>query len=64
MMISVQENIYLTGSISELSSWSTTSALLLSNPNYPTWTITVNIPAGTTFQYKFIRINNGAGAYL
>lgn len=56
------ENVYLTGSIPQLSSWSTTSALKLNNPNYPTWTITVNIPAGTTFQYKFVKINNGNGA--
>jgi len=54
------ENIYLTGSVAALQDWSTTTALLLSNPNYPEWTITVNLPASTAIQYKYIRIYNGA----
>ncbi|EIM85945.1 glucoamylase [Stereum hirsutum FP-91666 SS1] len=54
------ENIYLTGSVSELSNWSTTSALLLSAANYPEWSITVNLPPSTAIQYKYIRIFNGA----
>ncbi|KAG8856251.1 hypothetical protein FRB96_006563 [Tulasnella sp. 330] len=55
------ENIYLTGSLSQLSDWSPTAgyALLMTNPNYPEWTLTVNLPASTTFQYKYIRIYNG-----
>ncbi|KAF7977563.1 hypothetical protein HWV62_3364 [Athelia sp. TMB] len=54
------ENIYLTGSVASLENWSTTSPLLLSSANYPEWSITVDVPAGTTIQYKYIRINNGA----
>ena len=56
------ENIYLTGSIDALSYWSTSSALgpLDNTDTYPVWTISVTIPANTTFQYKYIRINNGA----
>ncbi|TFK45093.1 glycoside hydrolase family 15 protein [Crucibulum laeve] len=53
------ENIFLTGSIDALANWSPDNALALSSANYPTWSITVNIPAGTTFQYKFIRKFNG-----
>ncbi|KAG7445714.1 glucoamylase [Guyanagaster necrorhizus] len=53
------ENIYLTGSIDALQDWSTSTALLLNTDNYPTWSITLNLPASTTFQYKFIRIYNG-----
>ena len=53
------ENIYLVGSISELGSWATSSAIALSASSYttsnPLWTTTVNLPAGTSFQYKFIR---------
>lgn len=53
------ENIYLTGSISQLGSWSTSSAIALSASSYtssnPLWTVTVNLPAGTTFEYKFIK---------
>jgi len=55
------ENIYLTGSVSELSNWDPNSALgPLSNPNYPLWQVTVNVPASTSISYKFIRKYNGA----
>ncbi|KAK0243949.1 glucoamylase [Armillaria nabsnona] len=54
------ENIYLTGSIDALQNWSPDTALLLNTDNYPTWSITLNLPASTTFQYKFIRKFNGA----
>ncbi|KAH7107607.1 glucoamylase [Auriculariales sp. MPI-PUGE-AT-0066] len=54
------ENIYLTGSVSELANWSPDSALgPLSNPNYPLWQVTVNVPASTSIQYKYIRKYNG-----
>ncbi|KAI0816868.1 glycoside hydrolase [Trametes gibbosa] len=49
------ENIFLVGSISQLGSWNTASAIALSSASYPKWTVSVSIPAGTTFQYKFIR---------
>ncbi|CAE7108142.1 unnamed protein product [Rhizoctonia solani] len=54
------ENIYITGSVDALANWSPDNALLLSSTNYPSWSITVNLPAGTTIQYKFIRKYNGA----
>ncbi|KAJ3489957.1 hypothetical protein NLJ89_g11480 [Agrocybe chaxingu] len=54
------ENIYITGSLGELQNWSPDNALLLSSANYPTWSITVNIPANTYFEYKYIRKFNGA----
>ncbi|KAK0441631.1 glucoamylase [Armillaria borealis] len=53
------ENIYLTGSIDALQNWSPDTALLLNTDNYPTWSITLNLPASTTFQYKYIRKFNG-----
>lgn len=53
------ENIYLTGSISQLSSWSTSSAIALSADKYtssnPLWTATINLPVGSSFEYKFIK---------
>lgn len=53
------ENIFLTGSISQLSSWSTSSAIALSASSYttsnPLWTVIVDLPAGTSFEYKFIK---------
>ncbi|KAI0632385.1 glucoamylase G2 [Trametes polyzona] len=53
------ENIYITGSVDALQNWSPDNALILSAANYPTWSITVNLPAGQTVQYKYIRKFNG-----
>ncbi|KAF8158200.1 glucoamylase [Crassisporium funariophilum] len=54
------ENIFLTGSVDALQNWSPDTALALSSANYPTWSITVTLPASTSFQYKYIRKFNGA----
>ncbi|KAG6857730.1 hypothetical protein H0H87_004146 [Tephrocybe sp. NHM501043] len=54
------ENIYLTGSVDALVNWSTDNALILSSAAYPTWSITVYLPASTAIEYKFIRKYNGA----
>jgi len=54
------QTIKVVGSISQLGSWSMSSAIALSASQYtnsnPLWTGTVNLPTGTTFQYKFIRV--------
>ena len=56
------ENVYLTGSISELSDWSTStaSAIAMSADDYntddPVWYATVTIPAGTSFEYKYFLV--------
>lgn len=50
------ENIYVVGSIPELGSWDTsksTEAMLC--PGYPEWYLPVSVPAGTTFEFKFIK---------
>ncbi|KAJ5766969.1 uncharacterized protein N7511_004585 [Penicillium nucicola] len=53
------ENVYVVGSISQLGSWSTSSAIALSAGSYtssnPLWTATISLPVGTTFEYKFIK---------
>ncbi|KAF8963276.1 glycoside hydrolase [Flammula alnicola] len=49
------ENIFLVGSISQLGTWAPASSIALSAATYPVWSVTVSLPAGTTFQYKFIR---------
>ncbi|KAI0821308.1 glucoamylase [Irpex lacteus] len=54
------ENIFLTGSVDALKNWSPDNAIALSAANYPTWSVTVNVPANTAIQYKYIRKNNGA----
>ncbi|KAF8604159.1 glucoamylase [Ceratobasidium sp. AG-I] len=54
------ENIYLVGNQAALANWDPNSALLLSSSSYPQWKITVNLPANTAIQYKYIRKYNGA----
>ncbi|KAF9883667.1 hypothetical protein FE257_003101 [Aspergillus nanangensis] len=53
------ENVFLAGSISQLGSWDTSKAVALSADKYTSsnhlWYATVSLPAGTTFQYKYIR---------
>ncbi|KAL3473155.1 glycoside hydrolase superfamily [Aspergillus californicus] len=53
------ENIFIVGSISQLGSWATASAVALSAAQYtsadPLWTVTLQIPLGTSFTYKFIK---------
>ncbi|KAJ6584037.1 glucoamylase [Mycena vulgaris] len=55
----IGEDIYITGSVDSLQNWSPDSALILSPANYPTWSITVNVPASSDIQYKYIRKFNG-----
>lgn len=54
------QTVKLAGSIAALGSWAPASALTLSASLYTTnknlWYITVNLPAGTTFEYKFINV--------
>lgn len=56
------ESVYLTGSISQLGSWSTSSGIALSASQYTSsnnlWYVTVTLPAGTSFEYKFYRVES------
>ncbi|KAF9533066.1 glucoamylase [Crepidotus variabilis] len=54
------ENIFLTGSLDVLQGWSPDNAIALSSANYPTWSVSVTLPANTNFEYKYIRKFNGA----
>jgi len=53
------ENVFIAGSISQLGSWDTANAVSLSGGDYrsgyPRWYGTVNLPAGTSVQYKYIK---------
>jgi glucoamylase len=53
------ENVYIAGSISQLGNWDTGNAVALSATKYTSsnnlWYVDVNLPAGTSFEYKYIR---------
>ncbi|MFJ8002417.1 carbohydrate-binding module family 20 domain-containing protein [Streptomyces sp. NPDC096310] len=55
------QNIYVTGNQSALANWSTGGALKLDPASYPVWKLDVTLPAGTTFEYKYLR-KDAAGA--
>ncbi|MCX7920633.1 MAG: CBM20 domain-containing protein [Clostridia bacterium] len=50
------QNVYLCGNTGELAYWSAAEAVgPLPCPNYPSWTITVDLPAGQTIEFKAIK---------
>ncbi|GAB1332671.1 carbohydrate-binding module family 20 domain-containing protein [Streptomyces sennicomposti] len=49
------ENIYVTGNNATLGNWNTASALKLDPASYPVWKLSVPLPAGTSFAYKYLR---------
>ncbi|KAK4629324.1 Glucoamylase I [Fulvia fulva] len=56
------ENVFIVGSISQLGSWDTSKAVALSADKYTSsnnlWYVSVSLPAGTSFQYKYVRKEN------
>ncbi|WP_165986337.1 carbohydrate-binding module family 20 domain-containing protein [Streptomyces sp. YIM 98790] len=53
------ENIYVVGSIPALGGWNTDNALRLSADTYPVWRLDLRLPAGTSFEYKYLRKRDG-----
>ncbi|QKW25431.1 alpha amylase C-terminal domain-containing protein [Streptomyces seoulensis] len=49
------QNIYVTGDNAALGGWNTGAALKLDPASYPLWKLTVSLPAGTSFAYKYLR---------
>lgn len=53
------ENVFIVGSIPQLGSWNVNNAIALSASKYTStnnlWYVTVSLPAGSSFEYKYIR---------
>ncbi|MCM1976553.1 carbohydrate binding domain-containing protein [Streptomyces sp. G1] len=49
------ENIYVVGDKAALGNWAPAAALKLDPAAYPVWKLDVDLPAGTSFEYKYIR---------
>ncbi|GAA2804873.1 carbohydrate-binding module family 20 domain-containing protein [Streptomyces showdoensis] len=49
------QNIYVTGNRPELGNWAPAAALKLDPAAYPVWKLAVGLPAGTVFEYKYVR---------
>ncbi|MFI7273334.1 carbohydrate-binding module family 20 domain-containing protein [Streptomyces sp. NPDC049879] len=54
------ENVYVVGSVPQLGSWDPARAVRLGSGSYPVWRADVDLPAGTVFQYKYVRRWDGA----
>lgn len=56
------DTIKLVGSISQLGSWTVASAPAMSASSYtaasPLWTYSLSLPAGTAFEYKFVKVSS------
>jgi len=49
------QNVFVVGDTAALGNWSPASAVALSSAGYPVWSATVNLPAATTVQYKYLK---------
>ncbi|MEV7225460.1 carbohydrate-binding module family 20 domain-containing protein [Polymorphospora sp. NPDC051019] len=54
------QDIFVVGNVPGLGNWNPAAALPLSSATYPVWRRDVDLPAGTGFQYKYIRKQGGA----
>lgn len=54
------QDIYVTGDQAALGNWNPGGALKLDPAAYPVWKLDAGLPAGTSFQYKYLR-KDGAG---
>ncbi|KAH7157095.1 putative glucoamylase GMY1 [Dactylonectria macrodidyma] len=56
------DTIKIVGSIAALGSWNTANAIALSASDYtssnPLWKVTIALPAGTSFEYKYINVKS------
>ncbi|GAA1867557.1 carbohydrate-binding module family 20 domain-containing protein [Myceligenerans crystallogenes] len=51
------QNVYLVGNRPELGNWTPANGVALSAASYPVWKGTVDLPAGTSFEYKYVKID-------
>ncbi len=56
------QEVYVVGSIPALGSWTPANGVRLTTGpgSYPTWTGAVELPSGTAFEWKLVKIGNGA----
>lgn len=56
------QNIRIVGNQPELGSWDPAKAPQLSAASYPSWSGTVDLPAGTQFEYKYVKYDQSGNA--
>ncbi|WP_159611916.1 carbohydrate-binding module family 20 domain-containing protein [Glutamicibacter sp. JC586] len=58
----VGQNIRIVGNQTKLGNWNPSQAPQLSAVGYPSWTGTVDLPAGTKFEYKYVKYDQSGKA--
>ncbi|QJW35995.1 carbohydrate-binding module family 20 domain-containing protein [Cellulosimicrobium protaetiae] len=53
------QGVLVVGSIPALGSWAPANGVALSAGTYPVWTATLDLPAGTSFAYKYVKRDGG-----
>lgn len=53
------QSVYVVGSVAALGSWAPANAVPLSAASYPVWSATLDLPAGSTFEYKYVKRDGG-----
>ncbi|RCV47740.1 carbohydrate-binding module family 20 domain-containing protein [Marinitenerispora sediminis] len=51
------QNVFVVGSLPELGGWDPARAVPLSSTDYPVWKASVDLPADTAFEYKYVKKN-------
>ncbi|WP_277208798.1 carbohydrate-binding module family 20 domain-containing protein [Isoptericola croceus] len=57
------QDVYVVGSIPALGSWDPAAGVPMSADAYPLWSASLEVPAGTTFTYKYVKVD-GAGVVV
>jgi alpha-amylase len=53
------QDVYVVGGTSALGNWNPSNARKLDPASYPVWKLDQSLPAGTTFEYKYLRKDTG-----
>lgn len=57
----VGQSLFVVGSLPELGNWDVTRAIKLSPSGYPTWRASIALPAGVSYQYRYLLRSDGPG---
>ena len=52
------QEVRIVGSVPELGGWQPASGVALDASGYPSWTGGVDLPAGTSFEYKYVKVDD------
>ena len=56
------QEVRIVGSVPELGGWQPASGVALDASGYPSWTGGVGLPAGTSFEYKYVKVDDSGAA--